>query len=208
MPKALRLTQIERKEISDAKMLEAAVDLIVERGAGQATLKDVGERAGYSRGLAGYRFGNKAGLFDFVLRSVGDEWLAELTNVTAGKCGYQAIAAALDAHIQFCEDAPRHVEAFYRLWFESPAPESQLKTVILGIHKRRRADVIGWIGQGIDEGSVAPTIDVELIADHFTASVSGIVYHWMSDPDNLDEMRSLQNGLKQVRAAMLAVYAS
>ena len=43
MPKALRLTQIERKEISDAKMLEAAVDLIVERGAGQATLKDVGE---------------------------------------------------------------------------------------------------------------------------------------------------------------------
>ena len=46
MPKALRLTQIERKEISDAKMLEAAVDLIVERGAGQATLKDVGERAG------------------------------------------------------------------------------------------------------------------------------------------------------------------
>ncbi|MDG1820172.1 MAG: TetR/AcrR family transcriptional regulator [Porticoccaceae bacterium] len=205
MPKALRLTQIERKEISDAKMLEAAVDLIVERGAGQATLKDVGERAGYSRGLAGYRFGNKAGLFDFVLRSVGDEWLAELTNVTAGKCGYQAIAAALDAHIQFCEDAPRHVEAFYRLWFESPAPESQLKTVILGIHRRRRADVIGWIEQGIKEGSVAPTIDVELIADHFTASVSGIVYHWMSDPDNLDEMRSLHNGLKQVMAAMLAV---
>ena len=56
MPKALRLTQVERKEISDAKMLEAAVDLIVERGAGLVTLKDVGEKAGYSRGLAGYRF--------------------------------------------------------------------------------------------------------------------------------------------------------
>ena len=113
----------------------------------------------------------------------------------------------MDAHIQFCEDAPKHVEAFYRLWFESPAPESQLKTVILGIHKRRRADVIGWIEQGIEEGSVAPSIDAELIADHFTASVSGIVYHWMSDPDNLDEMRSLHNGLKQVMAAMLCVQA-
>ena len=31
MAKALRLTQVERKEISDAKMLEAAIDLIVER---------------------------------------------------------------------------------------------------------------------------------------------------------------------------------
>jgi len=133
MAKALRLTQVERKEISDAKMLDAAVDLIVERGAGQATLKDVGEKAGYSRGLAGYRFGNKAGLFDFVLRSVGDEWLSELTLVSKGKCGYDAIAAALDAHIKFCEDAPKHVEAFYRLWFESLEPGSALKKVILGI---------------------------------------------------------------------------
>jgi AcrR family transcriptional regulator len=204
MAKALRLTQVERKEISDAKMLEAAVELIVERGTGQATLKDVGEKAGYSRGLAGYRFGNKEGLFDFVLRSVGDEWLAELTLVTKNKTGYDAIAAALDAHIQFCEDAPKHVEAFYRLWFEALTPESQLKSVILGIHKRRRADVIRWIEQGVEEGSVAAMIDVELVADHFTASVSGIVYHWMSDPDNLDEMRSLHNGLKQVVGAMLA----
>ena len=204
MAKALRLTQVERKEISDAKMLEAAIDLIVERGTGQATLKDVGEKAGYSRGLAGYRFGNKEGLFDFVLRSVGDEWLAELTLVTKNKTGYDAIAAALDAHIQFCEDAPKHVEAFYRLWFEALTPESKLKPVILGIHKRRRADVIRWIEQGVGEGSVAGTIDVELVADHFTASVSGIVYHWMSDPDNLDEMRSLHSGLKQVVGAMLA----
>jgi len=204
MAKALRLTQVKRKEISDAKMLEAAVELIVERGTGQATLKDVGEKAGYSRGLAGYRFGNKEGLFDFVLRSVGDEWLAELTLVTKNKTGYDAIAAALDAHIQFCEDAPKHVEAFYRLWFEALTPGSQLKSVILGIHKRRRADVIRWIEQGVEEGSVAAIIDVELVADHFTASVSGIVYHWMSDPDNLDEMRSLHNGLKQVVGAMLA----
>ena len=32
MGKSLRLTQVERKEISDSKMLEAAIDLIVEKG--------------------------------------------------------------------------------------------------------------------------------------------------------------------------------
>ena len=32
MTKPLRLTQVERKEISDTKMLEVAIDLIVERG--------------------------------------------------------------------------------------------------------------------------------------------------------------------------------
>ena len=203
MAKALRLSQVERKEISDAKMLEAAVDLIVERGAGQVTLKDVGEKAGYSRGLAGYRFGNREGLFDFVLRSVGDEWLGELTQVTANSFGYQAIAAALDAHIKFCEDAPKHVEAFYRLWFDSMAPDSQLKGAILGIHKRRRADVISWIEQAIAAQEVASTVDAEMLADHFTASDSGIVYHWMTDLDNLNEMRNLHNALKQVMHSML-----
>jgi len=203
MAKALRLTQIERKEISDARMLEAAVELIVERGAGEIALKDVGERAGYSRGLAGYRFGNKAGLFDFVLRSVGDEWLAELTSVTQNKRGYQAIAAALDAHIAFCEDAPRHVEAFYRLWFDSLAPGSELKAVILGIHKRRHADVVGWIREAVAAGEVPATVNADMLADHFTASVSGIVYHWMTDPDNLESIRALHNALKQVMKSML-----
>jgi AcrR family transcriptional regulator len=203
MAKALRLTQVERKEISDAKMLEAAIDLIVERGAEQATLKDVGEKAGYSRGLAGYRFGNKSGLFDFVLRSVGEEWLAELTGVTRGKNGFDAMAAALDAHIAFCEEAPRHVEAFYRLWFESLTPESPLQPAILGIHERRRADVIGWVEDCIAQGQTSARISPELIADQYCASVIGIVYHWISDPENLDEMRARHNGLKKVMQVML-----
>ena len=203
MTKPLRLTQVERKEISDTKMLEVAIDLIVERGTEQLTLKDVGERAGYSRGLAGYRFGNKAGLFDFVLRSVGDEWLAELTSVTNHKSGYQAIAAALDAHSKFCEDAPKHVEAFYRLWFESLAPKSPLRPVIMGIHGRRHRDVMGWIEQGIEEGLIAPLVSPKLIADQFSAAVIGIVYQWMSDAENIEEIRSLHNGLKKMMKMML-----
>ena len=52
-------TQEERSALSDARMADAAVALICERGAADTTLKDVGVRAGYSRGLAGYRFGVK-----------------------------------------------------------------------------------------------------------------------------------------------------
>ena len=44
--------------------------------------------------------------------------------------------------LPFCEEAPKHVEAFYRLWFESLSPNSPLQPVISGIHERRRADVI------------------------------------------------------------------
>ena len=41
------------------KMLDATVDLIVTRGPSATSLKEVGLKAGYSRGLASQRFGSK-----------------------------------------------------------------------------------------------------------------------------------------------------
>ena len=67
---ARRLTQAERTEISDSRMLDAAVSLIVEQGPAGTSLKEVGMLAGYSRGLAGQRFGSKDALFAFVLTFV------------------------------------------------------------------------------------------------------------------------------------------
>jgi len=81
----LKRTQAERTAQSDALMLDAAVRLIVERGTAGTHLKDVGETAGYSRGLASYRFGNKAGLFAFLIHAVGDEWLRELGEAVKDK---------------------------------------------------------------------------------------------------------------------------
>ena len=81
------MTQPERSALSDARMADAAVALICERGAGATTLKDVGLRAGYSRGLASYRFGSKEGLWSFLIRTIGEEWLAELQQAVAGTSG-------------------------------------------------------------------------------------------------------------------------
>ena len=64
-----RRTQAERTEISDNRMLEAAVELIVDRGPAATSLKEVGLKAGYSRGLAGQRFGSKDKLFALCITS-------------------------------------------------------------------------------------------------------------------------------------------
>ena len=76
--------------------------------------------------------------------------------------------------------------------------------MIAGIHERRRADVIGWIEQGIATNTVPKSVPAQLIADQFSASVIGIVYHWVSDPTKLDEIRSLHDGLKQVMQHLLS----
>ena len=62
-PSGAKNKQAERSAQSDKKMFEAAIELINERGTAKTTLKDIGEHAGYSRGLASYRFGSKDGLW-------------------------------------------------------------------------------------------------------------------------------------------------
>ncbi|MBI1732174.1 MAG: TetR/AcrR family transcriptional regulator [Gammaproteobacteria bacterium] len=184
-------------------MLEAAVRLIVERGIERTTLKEVGELAGYSRGLAGYRFGSKGGLYSFVVKSIGEEWIRELTRVTEGKVGVEALTAATDAHYRFCVEAPDHVRAFYILWFESIGPGSEYKDVIAGIHRRRQRDVMEWIRMGIDGGRISPAVNAEKVARQFCAAIIGIVYQWLVNPGELPEIESMYSELKRTMQLLL-----
>lgn len=184
-------------------MLETAVQLITEHGTTNTTLKDVGEMAGYSRGLAGYRFGNKAGLFEFVFRSVAAQWLESLTEATAGKIGHDAIGAAIDAHYQYCADTPYYFSAFYTLWFESIGPESVLQEVVANIHQRRAHDVAEWIKAGIKENTIDGSVDADEVANFFCAMIVGIVYQWLLNPDDLDAIKALYNDLKSTMQSKL-----
>ncbi len=197
-----RKTQAERTETSDRKMLDATVKLIVERGPAATSLKDVGLVAGYSRGLAGHRFGTKDGLFAYVLRDVGERWLAHLMDATDGKTGIVALHKALDEHYQFCIDAPHHVRTFYTLWFESINAGSDLSEIIGNIHRRRHLDVRGWI---VDDPQVPSSVkeQADAIAGQFCASVIGIVYYWLANPDDLAGTGELHSNLKRSMSLLL-----
>ena len=198
-----RLTQAERTALSDARMLEVAISLIVERGTEKTTLKEVGELAGYSRGLAGYRFGSKQGLFSFVVHAISEEWLQELKKVTEGKVGIDAIRSATDAHYHFCREAPDHVRAFYILWFESISPGAEAKDVIAGVHRRRQRDVKEWINRAVERGELTGPVDADAVAAQFCSALVGIVYQWLVQPEDMDAIRQLHEGLKHTMEILL-----
>ncbi|MCB1745934.1 MAG: TetR/AcrR family transcriptional regulator [Gammaproteobacteria bacterium] len=198
-----RRTQAERTALSDARMLDAAVALICERGSSGTTLKDVGERAGYSRGLASYRFGNKGGLFAFLIRAIGESWLTALRGATRDKVGLAAIEAATDAHYRFVVEGSDAIRAFYILWFESTGPDAELKRVVANIHERRRRDVVAWIEKGIAAGSIDPAVDTLGTAEQFCAAIIGIVYQWLVTPDAAEHLHFLHESLKRQTARAL-----
>ena len=200
-----RRTQEERTAISDAAMAEAAVTLICRRGARETTLKEVGVLAGYSRGLAGYRFGSKAGLWSFLIKTIGEEWLAELRRAVAGTSGLETIHGAVDAHSSFLVDSSDRTRAFYILWFDSVGPDSELREVIAKVHERRRRDVERWILDGIAAGSVRADADMRAVAEQFVTAVIGITYQWLVSPSEHDRVRQLHADLKEQMTRALGV---
>lgn len=203
-PTPARRTQAERTALSDARMLDAAVKLIVERGTAGTTLKDVGELAGYSRGLASARFGNKGALFSFIVKAVGEEWLDALREAVEGKVGLDAICAATDAHYRYVRAGAERIRAFYSLWFDSIGPDAELKQVIANVHERRQRDVEAWIRQGIEAGALRAEVDVTAVARQFCAAIIGIVYQWLVTPDAHGLIADLHTGLKQQMTRALA----
>ena len=196
------LTQAERTELSDKRMFEATITLINQRGPSGTSLKEVGELAGYSRGLASHRFGSKEKLFQFVVKQLARLWLEQLTSVTKGKSGIDAIECAIDKHYEFCFDTPSYVQALYTLWFEAATTNSELTDTMKEIHHHRFQDVVNWILQ-------SPKINQEVkkqadvIAAQFSSTVIGIVYHCLMNSDRESEIKALHDGLKKTMRVLL-----
>ncbi len=181
-----RRTQTERKETSDRKMFAAATKLILERGTVRTTLKDIGEKAGYSRGLAQARFGNKEQLYHELIGLYGRRWSEELDNFVANKRGLDALFAATDALEDFLESAPDQLRVMYILWFESVGAGAVLRNRLKAMHETSRTDVKRWIDQAKDDGSVHPELDARYFSDLYCSFVFGLIYQWLVNPAVFD----------------------
>jgi AcrR family transcriptional regulator len=180
------LTQAERSAISDRAMLDAAIALVLEHGTEKTTLAMIGEKAGYSRGLATYRFGSKAGLFDTLCKSIGRSWLEYLKRGVDGKTGVDAMCAALDTVYQWVSDSPAEARVLQILHCGSASPGSELQETSVGIHRRQLSDVIEWVEGGKLDGQVRGDVDAAAVAAEYVAYTSGMSYLWLLSADTFD----------------------
>lgn len=177
-----RLKQAERTALSDARMFEVAVQLIVERGTHNATLKEIGEKAGYSRGLASNRFGSKEALFSQLVQNFNRMWASELQRFVGVNTGLVALERALDAVEFFLLNRTAQMQAMYILWFESISSYPIVRRRLAANHIAYRRDTVRWLAAGIADGEVHPAVDPDSFAVEFSALIFGLVYQWLANP--------------------------
>jgi AcrR family transcriptional regulator len=180
--RARRLTQEERTDLSDRRMIERAVQLIVERGISGTKLTDVGLEAGYSRGLAARRFGTKAGLLSRVARHVTANWITHLKASVGHKTGLAAVLAAIDAQERAIAETPAEMRALYAIFFHSSDPSAEYRVDVAKTLTAQRRDLANWLREARDAGEVQPRLDPARIAAQVLNSMIGIIYQWIMDP--------------------------
>jgi AcrR family transcriptional regulator len=177
-----RLTQEERTDLSDRRMIEWAVQLIVERGISGTKLTDVGLRAGYSRGLAAMRFGTKAGLLSRVARHVTSSWVTGMRMAVGQQTGLAAVLGVIDAQERAIVETPAEMRALYAIFFQSSDPSAEYRVDVARSLTAQRRDLANWLREARDAGEIPPNADPARVAGQVLSSMIGVVYQWIMDP--------------------------
>jgi AcrR family transcriptional regulator len=184
-----KLTQEERTALSDKRMFEAAMELICEQGANRTTLKEVCEKAGYSRGLANYRFGSKDAFFDKLIGHFNRAWKSELQKNVGDKTGLPAIQSAALTLETFLLERTQFMRSRYIIMYESIATENIIQSKLRANHKAYNDDIARWVAEGIEEGDISPETDAEAFAAFYSAFIFGTVFQWLASPEQIDIKR-------------------
>jgi len=182
--KPARLTQAERSAQSDHQMFESAVRLIVDQGPQRATLSEIGTSAGYSRGLAAYRYKTKDVFYSALIEHLHLLWCEELDATIAGTRGLDTIVAAVSALQHFVRSSPDHLRAMFKLYYHTIDHHSETTQKLQEIHHNQRKQAVRWVSD-CAAFSNSP-LSADAFAEQYCALIFGGIYQWLVNPENID----------------------
>lgn len=202
---AFPVTKQARSELSTAKLLGAATELIAERGYELTTLAEIGKRAGYSHGLVTRRFGSKEGLLWALVERMVVDWKHDFLLPAVGDAGgVEAMRVHIDALRGSWRHSHGHMRALYALMFQALLPVPILRERMISLHENIRDDIAEAVQRGIDRGTVDPSVDPAKTGRLFVSALRGAVYQWLLDPDYIPIDQALAELNDMMRALLPA----
>lgn len=161
-------------------MCQVAIQAIGKGGYAAMTLAEVGELAGYSRGLATHHFGSKAGLLTAILDRVLDKNGVEFRKVTAGKEGLTRLASIVDCTLYRCLQTPDEARAYLMLALEPTARWAAVRVREQTAALRKEAEAAAR--EALALGELSDQLDPVEVASITLSMARGYAYEWAADP--------------------------
>lgn len=175
-----RRTQVERREEAEKKLIVAATELVAMKGFDGFSLAEVGDRAGYSRGLPGHYFGSKIELQNRVAEYVVNEFYVDAAKLEVREHGLKRIASLIRHYL--VSSKLERVKALTFL-FTHAQLEGSLKQTMTKLHNQAISVLKQEIELGIENGTIRKDVDSDLQAGIIYAFLRGQLGFAVLDPD-------------------------
>jgi AcrR family transcriptional regulator len=200
-PITTRRTQAERRGEAEQALLHAAARLFARRGIDQTSLADIGEEAGYSRGLVNHHFGSKAALVERLSHDAQEAFLAQLPE-PSGSGTIDTLVGIATAYLDMVSRETNETRAFFVMWGAALPTDGALRPVFVIDDSRFRDGVAALIRAGQGYGEIDAELDVAGFAVAFVGLVRGISALFLIDPKGIDVAGGRHVCERFIRAAL------
>ncbi len=194
-----RRTQLERRQDSEQRLLEAALQIVAEQGATRMTLAEVGERAGLSRGLVAHRFGSRAGLLRALAAAVGDSFKDKMRSGPKRSGGLDALTGLIEHYFVGISTLRPSSRALLVLMTESSISSSELADSLLTFNRETIGFVTAQLRLAKAKGQIAADIEADSAAVVLLGILRGVMLHRLVDPDSFDPIAVRAQALLAMR---------
>lgn len=179
----------EDAALTRAQLLEAALKCFQEKGYVSTTLDDIAQKAGTTRGAIHWHFGNKAQLFNTMVRERYAQAAIIFQEAFApGERPLQQLRRFLIRWITYAEEDSdfRAVLELLQLKTELvPELAEGMQEKIQGMRASRDM-VASLIERGIAVGEIRPEINAQTAALAALGMANGITSLWLMDPTSIE----------------------
>lgn len=181
-----RRTQEERRGEAERRLIEAAAAMVSEAGPARITLANVGERAGYSRGLASHHFGSKRALMQRLVESVTHQFREALFDQQQSSDVLGELGTLIDIYFSVVSDLQPINRARLVLWADSVAnPSEDIRPAMVNADREFREEIEKRLRQAISTSQVPETVNAHGLATVIIAMLRGVALQSLID-DHID----------------------
>jgi AcrR family transcriptional regulator len=197
-----RRTQEERRVEAERRLVRAAAELVGEIGPARVTLANVGERAGYSRGLATHHFGSKGALMQRLVDAVTSQFRDAMFEENQSDSPIDQLRQLISFYFDVVSDLRPVNRARLVLWADAvAAPSEDVRPRMMSADREFREEIEKRIQLAEAAGEVAGSVDPHGLATVIIAMLRGVALQYLLD-DQVD-LDAARNEIEQLLAARL-----
>jgi AcrR family transcriptional regulator len=197
-------TQQQRRIEAERRLVRAAAELVGEIGPARVTLANVGERAGYSRGLATHHFGSKGALMQRLVEVVTSQFRDAVVEESQSDSPIDQLRQLIDFYFRVVSDLRPANRARLVLWADAvAAPSEDVRPKMISADREFREEIEKRIRLAVSAGNVTASVDAHGLATVIVAMLRGVALQGVLD-DQLD-IAAARDEVAQLLAARLGV---